>query len=259
MIWKMRPSETGDSPYLVKQQLWVGVVRYGWRGGRRLGVSQAKVRFRWVVCLAATRLAFVVAFVVGDAGNSQAVSVRSPSSSSVHRRTLAPTLLVRNLLILTLNNRGFLWSICWFHMSELFAWYVGGLIWALCLTHGQCEGVSMLPTFNYWGDWLFERKLSLSQLQTLKRGDLVTFRSPSSPMTLVCKRVIGLAGDVVNVDPIDLEMSKQHCLIPEGHVWVQGDNAAASIDSRTYGPLPMGLIQAKIVCRVRCFLSGNMP
>lgn len=158
----------------------------------------------------------------------------------------------------TLNNRGFLWSICLFHMSELFAWCVGGLIWALCLTHGQCEGVSMLPTFNYWGDWLFERKLSLSQLQTLKRGDLVTFRSPSNPRTLVCKRVIGLAGDVVNVDPIDLEMSKQHCLVPEGHVWVQGDNAAASIDSRTYGPLPMGLIQAKIVCRVRCFLSGRM-
>jgi inner membrane protease subunit 1 len=113
----------------------------------------------------------------------------------------------------------------------------------------------MLPTFNYCGDWLFERKLSLSQLQGLKRGDLVTFRSPSNPLTLVCKRIIGLPGDVVNVDPIDLEMSKQHCLVPEGHVWVQGDNATASIDSRTYGPLPMGLIQAKIACRVRSILS----
>ena len=206
--------------------------------------------------MAVTRLA---AFVVGDAGNAQAVSVRSPSSSSVHRRTLALALLVHVLHILIINNRGFLSSICLSHMSGLFAWCVGGLIWALYLTHGQCEGVSMLPTFNYCGDWLFEKKLSLSQLQTLKRGDLVTFRSPSNPMTLVCKRVIGLAGDVVNVDPIDLGMSKQHCLVPEGHVWVQGDNASASIDSRTYGPLPMGLIQAKIVCRVRCFLSGKVP
>lgn len=123
------------------------------------------------------------------------------------------------------------------------------------LTHGQCEGVSMLPTFNYRGDLLFERKLSISQIQTLKRGDLITFRSPSNPVTIVCKRIIGLPGDVVNVDPIDLEMSKQHCVVPEGHVWVQGDNATASIDSRTYGPLPMGLIQAKIARRVRSIPS----
>lgn len=78
-------------------------------------------------------------------------------------------------------------------------------------------------------------------------------------MIFACKRIIGLPGDVVNVDPIDLEMSKQHCLVPEGHVWVQGDNATASIDSRTYGPLPMGLIQAKIACRVRCSLSRKTP
>jgi len=117
----------------------------------------------------------------------------------------------------------------------------------------------MLPTFNYRGDLLFERKLALSQLQTLKRGDLITFRSPSNPVTIVCKRILGLPGDVVNVDPIDLEMSKQHCLVPEGHVWVQGDNATASIDSRTYGPLPMGLILAKVACRVRSLPVRRTP
>jgi len=127
---------------------------------------------------------------------------------------------------------------------------LGHLLFSHVGTIRMCEGVSMLPTFNYTGDWLLERKLSLSQLHTLKRGDLVTFRSPSSPMTFVCKRIIGLPGDVVNVDPIDLEISKQHCLVPEGHVWVQGDNATASVDSRTYGPLPMGLIQARIACRI---------
>lgn len=175
------------------------------------------------------------------------------------RLHLLSSYTIHNIPIFILTNRGFLSVICLSHMLELFAWCVGGLIWVLCLTCAQCEGVSMLPTFNYSGDWLFERKLSLSQLQTLKRGDLVTFRSPSNPMTLVCKRVIGLAGDIVNVDPIDLGMSKQHCLVPEGHVWVQGDNATASIDSRTYGPLPMGLIQAKIVCRVGRILSGKIP
>ena len=35
--------------------------------------------------------------------------------------------------------------------------------------------------------------------------------------------------------------------VPEGHVWVTGDNLSHSLDSRTYNALPMGLIMGKIV------------
>lgn len=28
--------------------------------------------------------------------------------------------------------------------------------------------------------------------------------------------------------------------VPKGHVWLEGDNSENSIDSRTYGPVPMG-------------------
>lgn len=39
--------------------------------------------------------------------------------------------------------------------------------------------------------------------------------------------------------------------IPKGHVWIEGDNAARSHDSRDFGPVPFGLIRGKAVCKVR--------
>lgn len=37
---------------------------------------------------------------------------------------------------------------------------------------------------------------------------------------------------------------------PKGHVWLEGDNSENSIDSRTYGPVPMGLIQSRAFIRL---------
>ncbi|KAJ0610820.1 putative signal peptidase I [Helianthus annuus] len=34
--------------------------------------------------------------------------------------------------------------------------------------------------------------------------------------------------------------------VPEGHCWVEGDNSAFSSDSRTYGPIPLGLIRGRV-------------
>lgn len=38
--------------------------------------------------------------------------------------------------------------------------------------------------------------------------------------------------------------------VPKGHVWIEGDNSENSIDSRTYGPIPMGLIQSRAAFRI---------
>ncbi len=38
--------------------------------------------------------------------------------------------------------------------------------------------------------------------------------------------------------------------MPEGHVYVGGDNLPWSRDSRNYGPLPMGLINGKVIARI---------
>eukprot|EP00057_Strongylocentrotus_purpuratus_P029445 XP_011683919.1 PREDICTED: mitochondrial inner membrane protease subunit 1-like [Strongylocentrotus purpuratus] len=38
--------------------------------------------------------------------------------------------------------------------------------------------------------------------------------------------------------------------IPLGHVWLQGDNQNNSTDSRTFGPVPFGLIRGRAFFRV---------
>jgi signal peptidase I len=40
------------------------------------------------------------------------------------------------------------------------------------------------------------------------------------------------------------------CQVPKGHVWLQGDNAYNSTDSRHYGPIPYALIQGKVFYRI---------
>lgn len=86
----------------------------------------------------------------------------------------------------------------------------------------------------------------------LNRGDLIVARSPIDPRAVVCKRLIGIGGDVICVDPSGkMEPASTHVVIPEGYVWVTGDNLPMSRDSRTYGPLPLGAVRGKIFARVR--------
>lgn len=87
--------------------------------------------------------------------------------------------------------------------------------------------------------------------QKLARGDLVTYISPLDPSMIVCKRVLGLPGDIVCVDPTGkITPSTEHVVIPEGHLWMSGDNAEMSRDSRYYGPVSMALVRGKLVAKV---------
>lgn len=80
-----------------------------------------------------------------------------------------------------------------------------------------------------------------------------------------CKRVIGMPGDFVSVmsqgrgegdvEAIDTEgkwasVKEQVIRVPEGHCWVAGDNLEWSRDSRLFGPLPLGLVKAKVLAVV---------
>lgn len=127
---------------------------------------------------------------------------------------------------------------------HLFAEYIG--------RPSTMTGASMLPTLASEGELVIEDCVTLRLLPgRLSRGDLITLKSPLDPGRIICKRVIGLPGDVVCVDPTgEKAPSTEHVKIPEGHVWISGDNAGWSRDSRDYGPVSISLIQGRLVARV---------
>eukprot|EP00656_Telonema_subtile_P007701 TRINITY_DN1361_c0_g1_i2.p1 TRINITY_DN1361_c0_g1~~TRINITY_DN1361_c0_g1_i2.p1 ORF type:complete len:150 (+),score=25.45 TRINITY_DN1361_c0_g1_i2:90-539(+) len=111
-----------------------------------------------------------------------------------------------------------------------------------------CVGPSMLPTFNNRGDVvLFER--ITPRRGNLARGDVVVSRSPTNPVQLVCKRIVGLGGDSIITNQSSV-FGCSKCEVPTGHVWLAGDNTANSTDSRMYGPVPAALVQGRVFFKV---------
>ncbi|KAK4541668.1 hypothetical protein LTR36_007812 [Oleoguttula mirabilis] len=111
----------------------------------------------------------------------------------------------------------------------------------------------------------------------VQRGDIVFFGLPNRPEDTGVKRVIGVEGDVVvldarrrpksgngnangNTNPTagshDVPESKSwdawsgRAKVPEGHVWVEGDNWRKSKDSNWYGPISRSLILGKAMAVV---------
>lgn len=112
----------------------------------------------------------------------------------------------------------------------------------------------MVPTMAVAGEGVLE--LKWINFDKLIQGDLVTFVSPLDPGRIVCKRITGLPGDVVCVDPTGTYApSTEHVVIPKNHIWATGDNLAWSRDSRVYGPVPMGLLKGRLYARVCLYFT----
>ncbi|KAF8650248.1 hypothetical protein HU200_064006 [Digitaria exilis] len=132
-----------------------------------------------------------------------------------------------------------------------FAWpyakfcIVGGLFgrtfadW--CASVSSVDGESMSPTLDgHQAERMLVEKRCLYTYD-FTRGDVVVLRSPRSHREVLVKRLIALPGDWIQV-PENQEIRQ----IPQGHCWVEGDNAANSSDSRSYGPVPLGLMQGRV-------------
>jgi signal peptidase I len=62
----------------------------------------------------------------------------------------------------------------------------------------------------------------------------------------ICKRVRAVGGDKVTyTHPYD--GAQLTLTVPRGHVWLEGDNPARSVDSRAYGSVSTRLIEGKVV------------
>ncbi|CAN0578941.1 unnamed protein product, partial [Ectocarpus sp. 12 AP-2014] len=45
--------------------------------------------------------------------------------------------------------------------------------------------------------------------------------------------------------------------VPQGHVWLEGDNLSNSSDSRTYGPIPLAMVRGRVFFKVREGAGGG--
>lgn len=113
----------------------------------------------------------------------------------------------------------------------------------------MCLGPSMLPTFNRSGDVVLLERVSVLT-GDVARGDVVIARSPSNPRHTVCKRILGIGGDVIAVPNAGNFGGTTRVEVPLGHLWLQGDNAGNSTDSRDYGPVPYALLRGKVFVKV---------
>lgn len=154
-----------------------------------------------------------------------------------------------------------------FSLATLAAIFVNDCLYEIT----SIRGTSMQPTLSpnvhidgsrdavIWAKW--------SPTRNLQRGDVVLFHTPHDPNKSSVKRVIALEGDTVVLDPkrrpkdaengrrnVDAKMwdiryasGKGRVNIPEGHVWLEGDNMKATQDSNSYGPISRGLIEGRAV------------
>ena len=110
----------------------------------------------------------------------------------------------------------------------------------------QCTGSSMEPTIQNYDVLLTEHLSPI--LNQFCNGDIVIARSPADPHRIVCKRIVGTAGEKIQIKE-DFSLSR-YVTVPRGHVWLEGDNKSDSTDSRTYGPVPQALLLGRAFCRI---------
>src|SRR5659263_80732 len=113
----------------------------------------------------------------------------------------------------------------------------------------QIPSESMVPTINI-GDRILVNRLAY-RYGELKHGDVIVFKAPMEPDVDYVKRVIAVAGDRIEVTPrgavvINGELQVENYTnpvsirvqpfteqtVPEGNVFVMGDNRGDSKDSR---------------------------
>jgi signal peptidase I len=115
----------------------------------------------------------------------------------------------------------------------------------------RVDGFSMRPTLED-GELVLVNKLAY-WLGQPKHGDIVVFRYPVNPSEDLIKRVIGLPGDVVKIQDgklyiNGLAVSEPYIaaapeyygewVVPQGQLFVLGDNRNDSLDSHEWGVLP---------------------
>ena len=122
--------------------------------------------------------------------------------------------------------------------------------------YGSCMEPNLVT-----GERLLGNKM-VYRFENIHRGDIVVFKYPPDPHKTFIKRIIGLPGETVEIKAgkvfVDNKALNERFylrnvahgdfprqIVPNGSAFVLGDNRDQSNDSRFWGYLPLGNIQAK--------------
>jgi signal peptidase I len=160
--------------------------------------------------------------------------------------------------------------------------WIGTVLLAVVLVRTFIGEASVVPTGSMQGtilvgDHIFLDKLlygpripfspwHLPVMARVRRGDIVAFRYPRDPEITFLKRVVAVAGDRIEIrddalfvngnrmnEPyvvhnrrvgkiVGYHESMSPLTVPEGHMFVMGDNRDDSEDSRYFGAVPLANI-----------------
>lgn len=175
-----------------------------------------------------------------------------------------------------------------FDWYELFAYAIAAVIVVMSffVRHSPVEGSSMYPTLVGGSSVDTETTLAkgydtllISALYSLDYGDIVIIQEPSQPTEPIVKRVIAMGGDTIKINfsngdvwlngekleedyirrsnvtiPSErLEPDENNCwegTVPEGQIFVLGDNREVSKDSRYFGFIDERYIIGKAILRI---------
>jgi signal peptidase I len=128
----------------------------------------------------------------------------------------------------------------------------------------KVEGTSMMPALIDQ-ERIFINKFVYRFGGGIERGDMVVFWYPGDPSKSYIKRVIGLPGDIMEVDNGTVLVNGQRldetyvrdeyrdrqsippAKVPPDEYFVLGDHRSSSNDSRNWGPVPRRYIYGKAV------------
>jgi len=124
----------------------------------------------------------------------------------------------------------------------------------------RVDGFSMRPTLED-GEFVLVSKLNY-KFGSVERGDIIVFHFPMDPNQELIKRVIGLPRDHIKVSEGKVSVNGQNLIepyisaaplysgewdVPDGQLFVLGDNRNDSSDSHSWGLLPAENIVGKAV------------
>jgi signal peptidase I len=142
------------------------------------------------------------------------------------------------------------------------------VIQAFRIPSGSMEKTLLVGDFLFVNKFLYGAKLPwtdirLPAVRQPQRGDIIVFKSPSDGRDFI-KRCVAVAGDTLELRGTELYINGElqdepyaqyvrhgrrgvfgPIVVPEGHLFMMGDNRDNSQDSRVWGFLPLHMVKGK--------------